>query len=54
MRESGRASKVLHPSPHHESLTYRAPRTTGGYPSQSKTIHLTQISKCDKVLLAGL
>ena len=29
MRESGRASKVRHPSPHHASLTYDAPRTTG-------------------------
>ena len=32
MCESGRASKVLHPSPHHESLTYRAPRITGAGP----------------------
>jgi hypothetical protein len=30
MRESGRASKVNHPSPEHASLTYRKPRTTGG------------------------
>jgi hypothetical protein len=36
MRESGRASKVLHPSPHHESLTYRAPRTTGGTRPKAK------------------
>jgi heme-degrading monooxygenase HmoA len=32
MRASGRASKVRNPSPHHESLTYRAPRTTGAGP----------------------
>ena len=30
MRESGRASKVRHPSPKHASLDYAAPRTTGG------------------------
>ncbi|WP_353072905.1 DUF3291 domain-containing protein [Tunturiibacter gelidoferens] len=30
MRESGRASKVNHPSPEHASLNYRKPRTTGG------------------------
>jgi hypothetical protein len=30
MRESGRASKVRHPSPQHASLTYRPPRTTSG------------------------
>jgi hypothetical protein len=30
MRESGRASKVLHPSPNHADLSYRAPRTTTG------------------------
>jgi hypothetical protein len=29
MRESGRASKVLHPSPQHASLGFRTPRTTG-------------------------
>ncbi len=28
MRESGRASKVHHPSPQHATLTYRAPRTS--------------------------
>ncbi len=28
MRESGRISKVLHPSPQHASMNYRAPRTT--------------------------
>lgn len=28
MRESGRISKVLHPSRQHASLSYRAPRTT--------------------------
>jgi hypothetical protein len=28
MRESGRASKVLHPSLRHASLAYEAPRTT--------------------------
>ncbi|MDQ2834085.1 MAG: DUF3291 domain-containing protein [Acidobacteriota bacterium] len=30
MREEGRPSKVLHPSPQHASLSYRAPRTTAG------------------------
>jgi hypothetical protein len=30
MRERGRASKVLHPSPQHATLNYRAPRTTTG------------------------
>lgn len=30
MRETGRSSKVLHPSPHHANLSYEAPRTTGG------------------------
>jgi hypothetical protein len=34
MRESGRISKVLHPSPQHETLSYRAPRTTIGGPIQ--------------------
>nr|WP_236657568.1 hypothetical protein [Acidisarcina polymorpha] len=28
MRESGRASKVRHPTSNHSSLTYEAPRTT--------------------------
>ncbi|AXC16196.1 hypothetical protein ACPOL_6994 (plasmid) [Acidisarcina polymorpha] len=28
MRESGRASKVWHPTSNHSSLTYEAPRTT--------------------------
>jgi Domain of unknown function (DUF3291) len=28
MRETGRASKVLHPSPQHATLSYRRPRTT--------------------------
>jgi hypothetical protein len=28
MREGGRASKVLHPSPQHASLSYRTPRIT--------------------------
>jgi uncharacterized protein DUF3291 len=28
MREIGRISKVLHPSPQHATLTYRTPRTT--------------------------
>jgi hypothetical protein len=28
IRESGRASKVRHPSPQHASLSYKAPRTT--------------------------
>jgi hypothetical protein len=28
IRESGRPSKVKHPSPNHASLTYKAPRTT--------------------------
>jgi heme-degrading monooxygenase HmoA len=32
MRESGRVSKVRHPSPQHSSLSYRAPRTTAGGP----------------------
>ncbi len=32
MRESGRISKVLHPSPEHASLNYRAPRTTASGP----------------------
>ena len=32
MRSSGRASKVLHPSPQHASLSYRVPRTTLGGP----------------------
>lgn len=30
MRTDGRVSKVLKPSPQHASLSYRAPRTTGG------------------------
>jgi heme-degrading monooxygenase HmoA len=30
MRETGRISKVLHPSPQHATLTYTAPRTTRG------------------------
>jgi Domain of unknown function (DUF3291) len=30
MREIGRTSKVKHPSPHHEDLSYRPPRTEGG------------------------
>lgn len=30
MREIGRPSKVLHPSPQHASLSYREPRTTAG------------------------
>jgi hypothetical protein len=30
MRESGRISKVNHPSSEHASLIYRKPRTTGG------------------------
>lgn len=29
MRGSGRPSKVLHPSPHHADLSYRAPRLAG-------------------------
>lgn len=29
MRESGRPSKVRHPSPQHTTLSYRAPRLTG-------------------------
>ncbi len=32
MRETGRVSKVLHPSPEHAGLRYRAPRTTRGGP----------------------
>jgi hypothetical protein len=30
MREEGRVSKVLNPSPEHASMSYSAPRTTGG------------------------
>lgn len=30
MRDSGRPSKLRNPGPHHETLTYRASRTTGG------------------------
>jgi len=30
MRETGRASKVNNPSPHHSDLTYAVPRTTRG------------------------
>ena len=30
MRETGRASKVRHPSAEHAALKYRAPRTTRG------------------------
>ena len=30
MRESGRVSKVRHPSPQHANLKYRTPRTTRG------------------------
>jgi hypothetical protein len=30
MRETGRPSKVRHPSPQHATLTYRPPRTTAG------------------------
>ncbi len=30
MRETGRVSKVRHPSATHAGLNYRAPRTTGG------------------------
>jgi heme-degrading monooxygenase HmoA len=30
MVETGRASKVRNPSPHHASLSFPAPRTTGG------------------------
>lgn len=29
MRQSGRASKVLHPSPDHQALTFQTPRVTG-------------------------
>jgi hypothetical protein len=32
MRADGRASKVLHPSPTHATLTFREPRTTSGGP----------------------
>ena len=32
MRESGRPSKVRHPSPNHASLQYRTPRTTTAGP----------------------
>jgi hypothetical protein len=34
MREIGRASKVLHPSPQHADLSYRTPRPTGNVPIQ--------------------
>jgi hypothetical protein len=30
MRQTGRASKVNNPSPHHSDLTYAVPRTTRG------------------------
>lgn len=30
MRETGRPSKLNHPSPHHAILNYRQPRTSGG------------------------
>jgi len=30
MREGGRSSKVKNPSPQHATLSFRAPRTTGG------------------------
>lgn len=30
MRSSGRTSKVRHPSPHHATLAYKAPRVTTG------------------------
>jgi hypothetical protein len=32
MRETGRPSKVAHPSPNHATLTYKAPRTTRSSP----------------------
>lgn len=32
MRTSGRPSKVLHPSPEHATMSYRAPRTTAVAP----------------------
>lgn len=32
MRESGRISKVRHPSADHAALSYRTPRLTGGAP----------------------
>ena len=32
MRETGRTSKVRHPSAEHAEMQYRAPRTTGGGP----------------------
>ncbi|MXP24890.1 DUF3291 domain-containing protein [Altererythrobacter indicus] len=32
MREAGRPSKVLHPTPQHRELRYRAPRTTRSTP----------------------
>jgi hypothetical protein len=35
MRESGRASKVLHPSQQHANLSYREPRTTRSAPIRS-------------------
>jgi hypothetical protein len=36
MRAEGRPSKVRHPSPWHASLSYRAPRTTGGAPIRAR------------------
>jgi hypothetical protein len=36
MREEGRASKVLNPSSQHATLTYAAPRITGGVTIQSR------------------
>jgi hypothetical protein len=39
MRESGRASKVRHPSPHHADLTYRAPRTATAAPIRPAAPH---------------
>jgi heme-degrading monooxygenase HmoA len=32
MRENGRVSKVLHPSPNHADMSYREPRVTTGGP----------------------
>ncbi len=36
MREEGRASKVRNPSPQHATLTYAAPRITGGVTIQGR------------------
>ena len=42
MREDGRASKVLNPSPQHATLSYRAPRTTGGVTIRGRPYRLAR------------